>query len=179
MFQASAQALKRLARAERCIGTNLPGFTGILPTWGRQLPYHPHIHDIVPGGGLAEDRTTWRPSRAHFYVPVQALSPIDRALFKEDMDQAGLLAQLAPLLWQITWNGHSQANPNGHTSCQYLAPAVFKVALSHRHIVSLKDRTVTCTDRKPGRARPRTPPPTSTSWHVSVGASSTAGPMAA
>ena len=44
-------------------------------TWGRQLQYHPHIHYIVPGGGLSEDRTTWRPSRTNFFVPVNALSP--------------------------------------------------------------------------------------------------------
>src|SRR6266567_1838401 len=42
MFHASSLALKRLATDERCIGTDLPGFTGVLPTWGRQLPYHPH-----------------------------------------------------------------------------------------------------------------------------------------
>jgi hypothetical protein len=66
MFQAAAQALKRLAQEERFIGTTLPGFTGIRHTWGRQLQYHPHIHYIVPGGGLAEDRTTWLPARAHF-----------------------------------------------------------------------------------------------------------------
>jgi len=122
MFKASSQALKRLAQEERFIGTNLPGFTGILHTWGRQLQYHPHIHYIVPGGGLSEDRKTWLPSRANFYVPVKALSPIYRALFKEDMDQAGLLAQIAPLVWQTNWNVHSQANPNGHTSFTYLAP---------------------------------------------------------
>jgi hypothetical protein len=156
MFKASSQALKRLAQEERFIGTNLPGFTGILHTWGRQLQYHPHIHYIVPGGGLSEDRKTWLPSRANFYVPVKALSPIYRALFKEDMDQAGLLAQIDPLVWQTNWNVHSQANPNGHTSFKYLAPYVFKVAISNSRIVSLKDRTVTFTYRKPGSARSRT-----------------------
>jgi Putative transposase len=156
MFKASSQALKRLAQEERFIGTNLPGFTGILHTWGRQLQYHPHIHYIVPGGGLSADRTTWRPSGANFYVPVKALSPIYRALFKEAMDQAGLLVQIDPLVWHTNWNVHSQANPNGHTSFTYLAPYVFKVAISNSRIVSLKDRTVTFTYRKLGSARPRT-----------------------
>lgn len=156
MFKASSQALKRLARDERFIGTNLPGFTGILHTWGRQLQYHPHIHYIVPGGGLSGDRKTWLPSRANFYVPVKALSPIYRALFKDAMDQAGWLAQIDPRVWQTNWNVHSQANPNGHTSFTYLAPYVFKVAISNSRIVSLKDRTVTFTYRKPGSARPRT-----------------------
>ena len=156
MFTASSLALKRLAKDERFIGTDLPGFTGVLHTWGRQLQYHPHIHYIVPGGGLSKDRTAWRPSRANFYVPVKALSPIYRALFKEAMDHAGLLAQINPLVWQTNWNVHSQANPNGHTSFTYLAPYVFKVAIANSRIVSLTDRTVTFTYRKVGSARLRT-----------------------
>ena len=158
LFQASATALKRLATDERFIGTALPGFTGVLHTWGRQLQYHPHIHYIVPGGGLSKDRTTWRPSRANCFVPVQALSPISRALFKEEMRQAGLLECIAPQVWTIPWNVHSQAQPHGHSAFTSLAPYVFRVAISNRRIVSLQDRTVTCTDRKVGSARPRTMP---------------------
>jgi hypothetical protein len=156
MFNASSLALKRLAKDERFIGTALPGFTGILHTWGRQLQYHPHVHYIVPGGGLSEDRTTWRPSRANFFVPVKALSPIYRALFKENMRQAGLLAHLDPQVWNIAWNVHSQANAQSHTAFTYLAPYVFRVAISNRRLVSLKDRTVTFIYRKPGSSRPRT-----------------------
>ncbi len=101
MFHASAMALKRLAHDERFLGTNLPGFTDVLHTWGRQLQYHPHIHSIVPGGGLSKDRAVWLPSRANFFVPVKALSPIYRAMFKEDMRQAGLLEQIDPQVWTI------------------------------------------------------------------------------
>ena len=156
MFHASALALKRLATDERFIGTDLPGFTGVLPTWGRQLQYHPHIHYIVPGGGRAADRSAWLPSRANFFVPVKALSPIYRALFKEDMRQAGLLEQIAPQVWTLPWNVHSQAKHYGHCAFTYLAPDVFRVALSNRRIVGLTDRTVTFTYRKVGSARLRT-----------------------
>jgi hypothetical protein len=156
MFKASSTALKRLAKDERFIGTNLPGFTGILHTWGRQLQYHPHIHDIVPGGGLSKDRSQWLPSRANFFVPVKALSPIYRAVFKEEMTKAGLLEQINPQVWHTDWNVHSQANPNGHTAFKYLAPYVFKVAISNSRIVSLKHRIVIFTYRKPGSSRRRT-----------------------
>lgn len=156
LFKASSTALKRLAKDERFIGTPLPGFTGVLHTWGRQLQYHPHIHYIVPGGGLSMDRTQWLPSRDNFFVPVKALSPIYRAIFKEDMSQAGLLEYIDPQGWTIPWNVHSQANPNSATSFKYLAPYVFRVAISNSRIVSLKDRTVTFTYRKPGSSRPRT-----------------------
>ena len=158
LFQASSMAIKRLAKDERFIGTDLPGFTGVLHTWGRQLQYHPHIHYIVPGGGLSADRSEWLPARANFFVPVKALSPIYRALFKEDMRQAGLLEHIAPEVWTIPWNVHSQANHNGHSAFTYLAPYVFRVAISNSRIVGLKDRTVTFTYRKVGSARPRTTP---------------------
>jgi len=156
MFQASSLALKRLAQDERFIGTDLPGFTGVLHTWGRQLQYHPHIHYIVPGGGLSKNRTTWQPSRANFFVPVQALSPIYRAIFKEDRRHAGLLEQIDPQVWTIPWNVHSQAHHQGHSAFTYLAPYVFRVAISNQRLVGLTDHTVTFTYRKPGSSRPRT-----------------------
>jgi hypothetical protein len=156
LFHASATALKRLATDQRFIGTDLPGFTGVLHTWGRQLQYHPHLHDLVPGGGLSEDRTTWLPSRANFFVPVTALSPIYRALCKEEMRHAGLLEHSEPQVWTIPWNVHSQANHQGHSAFTSLAPYVFKGAISNHHIVSLTGRMVTFTSRKVGRARLRT-----------------------
>lgn len=156
LLQASATALKRLATDERFIGTDLPGFTGVLHTWGRQLQYHPHIHSIVPGGGLSKDRTTWLPSRANFFVPVKALSPIYRAIFREEMHQAGLLEQIDPQAWTLPWNVHRQANHHGHSAFTSLAPSVFRVAISNRRLVSLTDRTVTFTYRKVGSARLRT-----------------------
>jgi hypothetical protein len=156
LCKASSAALKRLAKAPRFMGTTLPGFPGILPTWGRQLPYHPHLHSIVPGGGLSDNRTAWLPSRAPCSVPVRALSPISRAIFAEEMRKAGPLEQSAHQVCDTPWNVQSQATPNGDTSLQYLAPYVCKVAISKRRIVGLKERTVTFTSRKPGSARPRT-----------------------
>jgi hypothetical protein len=156
LFQASSMALKRLAKDQRFIGTDLPGFTGVLHTWGRQLQYHPHIHYIVPGGGLSADRSAWLPSRANFFVPVKALSSIYRAMWKEAMRTAGLLEHIDPQVWTVPWNVHSQAQPHGHSAFTYLAPYVFKVAISNHRLVSLTDRTVTFTYRKVGSARLRT-----------------------
>jgi hypothetical protein len=156
LFKASSEALKRLAKDERFIGTNLPGFLGVLHTWGRQLQYHPHIHYIVPAGGLSADRAAWLPSRANFFVPVKALSPIYRAIWKEEISTAGLLEHIPPQVWHIPWNVHSQAHPHAHSALQYLAPYVFKVAIANSRIVGLKDRTVTFTYRKLGSARLRT-----------------------
>jgi hypothetical protein len=89
-------------------------------------------------------------------VPVKALAPIYRALFKDAMQHAGLLAHIDPQVWPIPWNVHRQAQPHGSSACTSLAPSVCKVAISHRRIVGLMDRPVTFTDRKVGRARLRT-----------------------
>jgi len=87
---------------------------------------------------------------------VKALSRIDRAIFKEDIGHAGLLGQIAPSVWQTTWNVHRQAHPDGHPSVQYLALSVCKVALANSRIVSLTGRPGTFTDRTRGSSRPRT-----------------------
>jgi hypothetical protein len=96
------------------------------------------------------------PSRANFFVPVKALSPISRALFHEEMHHAGLLEHIDPQVWTIPWNVHSQANHHGHSALTYLAPYVFKVAISNHRLVSLTDRTVTFPYRQVGSARLRT-----------------------
>lgn len=156
LFNASSFALTRLAQDERFMGTELPGVRGVLHPGGRQLPYHPHSPAIVPGGGLSQNRTPWLPSRATCCVPVKALAPISRAIFTAAMHPAGLLGHLAPHVWPIPWNVHSQATPHARSALPSLAPYVFTVAISHRRIVSLTDRPVTFTDSTPGSTRPRT-----------------------
>jgi|SRR3990172_215288 len=155
LFHASSEALKSLAKDVRFLGTDLPGFTGILHTWGRQLQFHPHIHYIVPGGGLSKDRAEWLAARADFYVPVKALSPIFRAKFKEQMNKAGLLPQIEAKVWETDWIVNSQAVGNGATSLKYLAPYVFKVAISNSRIIKVENRIVTFKYRKHGSVRYR------------------------
>jgi len=156
MFQASSAALKLLAKDERFIGTDLPGFVGVLHTWGRQLHYHPHIHYIVPGGGISKDQTRWRASRQDFYLPVKALSRIYRAKFRDAMKQAGLLESIDSTVWSAGWNVDSKAVGDSETSLQYLAPYVFKVAISDNRILTVEHRTVTFRYREHGSNRSRT-----------------------
>jgi hypothetical protein len=156
LFQASSQALKLLARDSKFIGTDLPGFTGVLHTWGRQLTYHPHIHYIVPGGGLSPDRTRWLQAQPAFYLPVRALSLVYRAKFKELVTRAGLLQEVDPKAWATPWNVNSKAVGDGDASLTYLAPYVFKVAIGNSRIVKVQNRTVTFSYRKKDSTRSRT-----------------------
>lgn len=150
MFEASSAALKMLAADPKYVGTEKPGFFGVLHTWGRALDYHPHIHYVVPGGGMSDDGQSWLPSRADFFVPVKALSKIYRAKFRDALAIAGLLSEVDPEVWRQDWVVHSQAVGDGRASLKYLAPYVFRVAISDRRIVSCDDGRVTFLYRKSG-----------------------------
>ena len=148
MFEASSGALKKLAADPKYIGSKKPGFLGVLHSWSRALGFHPHIHYVVPGGGLSDDGGTWLPSRADFFVPVKALSPIYRAKFRDAMKRAGLFQQIDPAVWRREWVVDSQAVGDGRSSLKYLAPYVFRVAISDRRILSYDDGRVTFSYRK-------------------------------
>jgi len=90
----------------------------------RTLDYHPHVHYVVPGGGLTADAQKWLPSHAHFFVPVRALSILYRAKFRDALARAGVLAQVDSAVWRQAWVVHSQAVGDGRASLKYLAPWV-------------------------------------------------------
>jgi hypothetical protein len=148
LFKASSEAIKKLASDQKYIGGDLPGFFGVLHTWGRTLEYHPHIHYIVPGGALSTSDGLWHPSGIDFYLPVRALSVIFKAKFRDEMKEAGLFEQIPSDLWQIDWNVNSQAVGSSEASLKYLAPYVFRVAISNSRILKVVDRTVFIRYRK-------------------------------
>jgi hypothetical protein len=153
LFEASSEAIKTVAANPKYVGAARYGFFGVLHTWGRTLEYHPHVHYVVPGGGLNADGTQWLPSHAHFFVPVRALSTIFRAKFRDALERAGLKAQIDPEVWRQDWVVHSQAVGDGRASLKYLAPYVFRVAISDRRIVSCDDNQVTFSYRRSGSNR--------------------------
>jgi hypothetical protein len=156
LFAASSEAIKRLATDPRFTAGDTPGFFGVLHTWGRQLQYHPHIHYVVPGGMLEGQGGNWHPSAVNFYLPVQALSKIVRAKFRDRMAKAGLLGQIPREVWKIDWNVNSQAVGSAEASIKYLTPYVFRVAISNSRIVKVEDGKVFFRYRKTGSNRLRT-----------------------
>jgi hypothetical protein len=155
LFQASSEALRALAADPKYVGTDRLGFFGVLHTWGRTLEYHPHVHYVVPGGGLGADGTRWLPSRAQFLVPVKALSILFRAKFRDILGREGLLERVDASVWHRDWVVHSQPAGDGRESLRYLAPYVFRVAIGDHRIVSCEDGRVTFTYRKVGSKRQR------------------------
>ena len=143
LFRVSAEAVQQLGQAERWVGGQM-GMMGVLHTWGRNLAYHPHVHYLVPGGGVGKDGV-WRPSRANFLLPVKALSRVMRDKFCAALRQAeaAVFAQVPVRVWQQDWVVHCQPVGTGENAVKYLAPYVFRVAISNRRIVKLEHDRVT------------------------------------
>ena len=141
LFRTSAAALLQLAQDPRFVGGRL-GMVGVLHTWTRQLLYHPHLHYLVTGGGLTEDGR-WRGARKDFLVPVKALSPIFCAKFRDALKQTDLFTQVPSQVWQKDWVVHSEPVGSGQQAFQYLAPYIFRVAISNNRLRSLEQGAVT------------------------------------
>jgi hypothetical protein len=146
LFRASAQATQQLAQDPRFVGGQI-GMVGVLHTWSRKLDYHPHVHYLVPGGGWSVDRQTLRPGsgqvwlQAHhnFFVPVKALSRLFRAAFQRLLRKTPLFTQVASEIWQKDWVVHCKPVGNGQTALRYLAPYIYRVALSNRRLVRMEN----------------------------------------
>ena len=156
LFAASSYTLKKLAREKKFVVGDLPGFFGILHTWGRTLEYHPHIHYIVAGGAFDRVSGYWHASKRHFFLPVHALSRVFRAAFRDEMKKAGLFEQINPQVWKQAWNVNSQAIGRSEGSLKFLAPYVFKVAISDSRIVKVEGRRVFFRYKKQKSNRRRT-----------------------
>jgi hypothetical protein len=142
LFRMSASATQHLAADPRFVGGQL-GLVGVLHTWGRTLTYHPHVHYLIPAGGLANDGHTWRPARDDFLVPVKALSGIFRARFREALRTTELFDQVPAAVWNHDWVVHCKAVGNGETAFKYLAPYIFRVAISNSRLLKVENDHVT------------------------------------
>jgi hypothetical protein len=87
LFKAAGKALLQCAANPQFMGAQV-GAVAILHTWGQTLAYHPHIHMIVPAGGLSEDQMEWLPAAKNFFLPVKALSNVFRGILCRLLEQA-------------------------------------------------------------------------------------------
>jgi hypothetical protein len=157
LFRASAATLLEVARDPKYFGAEI-GFLGVLHTWGQNLEHHPHIHYIVPAGGLAADGSRWIDSSRRFFLPVKALSKIFREkfcdqlseLFRQDRLQFhGSLEQLASpgsfshFLCQLRekdWVVYAKPPFGGADHVlNYLARYTHRVAISNHRLVAFEN----------------------------------------
>jgi hypothetical protein len=161
LFKAASQTLMTIAADPRHMGAKI-GITAVLHTWGSAMTHHPHIHMIVPGGGLSKDGKRWIRSRAKFLVPVLVLSKLFRRLFLTKLmtlHQAKMLrffGNHAPLagpkpfasfiasMRAKKWVVYAKAPFAGPDAVlAYLARYTHRVAISNKRLIAINDGGIT------------------------------------
>lgn len=144
-FETSAQALKEVAANKRFVGGNI-GFFGVLQTWTAELFYHPHIHYIIPGVGLSKNRKNWiKIKNKKFLMHVNPLSLRFKNLFRQALEKKHpeLYLQVPGKVWEQNWVVHCEPAGYGREVMQYVAPYIFRTAMTdQRNLVLHEDNTV-------------------------------------
>jgi Putative transposase/Transposase zinc-binding domain len=161
LFRTAAETLTAIAADPKHLGARI-GLTAVLHTWGSALTHHPHVHVIVPGGGLSPDGSRWVACKRNFFLPVRVLSRLFRRLFLEGLaalHAAGRLAfhgDLAPLagksafdtalapLRRSEWVVYAKrpfAGPKAVLA--YLSRYTHRVAISNSRLIALDEKGVT------------------------------------
>lgn len=154
LMDCAAEALRLLQADGRFVGCHTPGYLGVLHTWGRQMQYHPHVHFIVPGGGLSKDALLWMPCRGHFLVHVKPLGILFRDLMRAACDRAGLLPIIPAGVWQRNdWVVHCKHVGRGDRALKYLGAYVARIAISNARILDYDGREVTIKYQKVGSSK--------------------------
>ena len=161
LFRAAAETLTRIAGDPRHLGARI-GFLAVLHTWGQNLNYHPHLHCVVPGGGIALDQRRWISCRQQFLFPVKVLSRLFRAKFVAYLKTAfrdgklgfhGQLKSLSERRNFVEWLSRVAGTewvvyakpPFGgpRQVLKYLARYTHRVAISNQRLISLENDRVT------------------------------------
>lgn len=160
LFRAVKETLLTIARDPRHLGAEI-GFLAVLHTWGQKLDHHPHVHCVVPGGGLALDGSSWIPCRKGFFLPVRVLSRLFRKKFlvylreafrnerlvlagktrylRNQRERKALLRRLDDGEW-VVYSKPPFGGPNQVLA--YLARYTHRVAISNRRILSVGENDV-------------------------------------
>jgi hypothetical protein len=161
LFRISAETLLEVARDPQHLGADL-GFFSVLHSWNQKLQHHPHIHCVVPAGGLSPDRTHWIPSQQKFFLPVDVLAEVFRGKFTEALKKAfaqdelgfhGLMkplgrpkvfAQLIRQTFRKKWVVYAKRPFGGpEHALRYLGCYTHRVAISNHRLVSFANDQVT------------------------------------
>jgi Putative transposase/Transposase zinc-binding domain len=161
LLEASAATLSEVAADARHLGAHI-GFLSVLHSWGQNLQHHPHVHCVVPAGGLSPDHSRWIHPQHHFFLPVRVLSRVFRGKFTAGLkrlfrhNKLGFHGSLRPLaeprlfhdflrrLFRQDWVVYAKPPFGGPEHVlQYLARYTHRVAISNHRLVSFTDGKVT------------------------------------
>ena len=141
LMKTAASALIKLAGDPHYVG-GLIGVLAVLHTWTRTLVYHPHVHCLVPAGGVDADGI-WRRARKDYLVPNGPLSRIFRGMFRDGLAKLLPEVKVSPALWKKDWVVYCKPIQGPQPVVNYLARYVHHIALSNSRIVSIEDGHVT------------------------------------
>ena len=161
LFRAVAETLLQIAADPQHLGAEI-GFLAVLHTWGQTLLHHPHVHCVVPGGGLSADHRRWIPCSHKFFLPVKVLSPVFRGKFLDTLEQAFrkhqliLAGQLAPLqspeLFAALLDTAAHRNWVVYAKRPFAGPAqvltylsryTHRIAIANSRLISMADGRIT------------------------------------
>jgi Putative transposase/Transposase zinc-binding domain len=157
LFRATADTLRTIAADPRHLGAAI-GFFAVLHTWGQTVMHHPHLHCVVPGGGLSPDGTRWIACRPGFFLPVRVLSRLFRRLFLQSLQEAfdagqlyfagtlhaladpsGFAAHLQPTR-QTDWVVYAKRPFAGpHQVLEYVGRYTHRVAIANQRLLDMDD----------------------------------------
>lgn len=161
LFRTSARTLQEIAADPKHLGAEI-GFLSVLHTWGQNLQHHPHVHCVVPGGGISADGTRWVSSPKNFFLPVRVLSRVFRGKFLAELRQMwrggklsfhgsleryqdkGELQRLLDRAYDVEWVVYAKPPFGGPEQVlKYLARYTHRVAISNSRLRSIGDNDVT------------------------------------
>ena len=172
LFTCVSQTLQEVAANPVNLGASI-GFIAVLHTWDQTLLFHPHIHCIVPGGGISKDASAWTHAPKHFFLPVKALSSVFRGKFLSRLERlfnqnklsfngscsplasSSNFKRLLVVSCSSNWVVYSKPSFHGpHSVINYLGRYTHRVAISNDRISSLDSGTVSFSyrDRRHGNA---------------------------
>ena len=160
LFQAAAESLLTIAADPRHLGAKI-GFLSVLHTWGQNLHLHPHVHCVVPGGGLSPDRNRWIACRPGFFLPVRVLGRLFRAKFlcflrgaydrrqiffhgqQQHLEEPARFRQLVETLKEKNWVVYAKPPFGGpEVVLKYLARYTHRVAISNYRLMAIENGKV-------------------------------------
>jgi hypothetical protein len=160
LFQAAAESLLTIAADHRHLGAQI-GFLSVLHTWGQNLHLHPHVHCVVPGGGLSPDRSQWIACRPGFFLSVRVLGCLFRAKFlsflrdayerrhisfhgqQQHLEEPARFRQLVETLKEKNWVVYAKPPFGGpEVVLKYLARYTHRVAISNYRLIAIEDGKV-------------------------------------
>lgn len=157
LFDASSQSIRDVGAATKSVKGCRLGYFGVLHTWGRDLQtYHPHIHFVVPGGGVKVDErgnaVRWQSTPKNFLFDHGTLIRVYKAKLADKLRAADLYQQVPASVWNEKFVVDIQSVGQAEPTLKYLAPYVHRVAISDKRIVEVDESSVKYTVR-PSKSR--------------------------